>query len=241
WGYFAPDSALIMAPTREDTLKLNIKNWLKIRSEWRYILEDDKLRTPIAARTWRAFLRSHNAQDSEVLAKFRDAWGVGGAVVMSNEPTWHGALVSDNEIDATFCKGITWELCRLNFRYELLTIDSIIVRRTGPDAPDIAAQRLRWINDVLGNDLRTEYSERPVADTGLAARNIQDRVHSLEALRQLMQCWPNRPLELGDIQTPMHTLDVSAVQQIEKAIARFYIQTYTRHSNRPPVLLCHVV
>lgn len=235
WGYFVPEAGLMVSPTNEDRRRRCFLNWLKIRSEWRFILDDNKLRTPHAVSQWRAYLRSDSGKDAKILDKFKEAWAVDTAKVFQNKATWHGVEVTNNTLDDVLCREVIWELCRLSFRYELLTIDSIIVRRKTISL-DEAAQRLQWINEVMGGTMIAETSTFPSSDIGLAAPDLVERAKALQAFRKLMQCWPNVPAELGNVDVPLNTLTPSEILAVERGIARFYILTFVRHSARAPVL-----
>lgn len=235
WGYFVPELGLMVSPTNEDKRKQCFLNWLRIRSEWRYIIDDDKLRSPYAAAHWRTFLRTIAAKDTKILEKFKEAWAVSAAEVLKNKATWHGVEVTEHTLDDVLCKEITWELSRLAFRYELLTVDSVIVRRQSISL-DEAAQRLQWVNEVMGNTMMDDTSATPSTNTGLAATDVTERMNALDAFRKLMRCWPNVPAEIGDVDVPINTLAASEVLAVERAVARFYILTFIRHAARAPVL-----
>ncbi|KAI0781550.1 hypothetical protein BC629DRAFT_1289794 [Irpex lacteus] len=236
WGYFVPDPNLVMAPSREDIRQRCVTNWLRIRSEWRYILDHDSIRTPIAGNKWRKFLHGPSDSDTQILDRFKEAWGIRPSEVLHNRARWYGEILEVGDINDTICREVAWELSRLGFRYELLTVDSIIVRRQGENAKDVAAQRTEWINTILGNSMVEDTSARPTEDIGLAARTSERRIASLQAFRRLMEDWPNRPDDVGEVNTPMQALSLSEFEATEKAIARFYIQTFVRHSGRAPLL-----
>lgn len=145
-------------------------------------------------------------------------------------------ILQEADINYTICREVAWELSRLGFQYELLTVDSIIVRRQGENAKDVVAQRAEWINTVLGNSMVEDTSARPTANIGLAARISEHRIASLQAFRRLMEDWPNRPDDGGEVNTSMEALSLSEFELTEKAIARFYIQTFVRHSGRASLL-----
>lgn len=240
WGYFVPELGLIVSPTNEDRRKRGFLNWLQIRSEWRYILDDDKLRSLYAAAHWRTFLRTIATKDSKILEKFKEAWAVDAAEVLKNKATWHGVEVKEHMLDDSLCKEITWELSRLGFRYELLTVDSVIVRRKSISL-DEAAQRLQWVNEVMGSTMMADTSGPPSTNTGLAATDVMERMKALHAFRKLMRSWPNVPAEIGDVDIPINNLAASEVLAIERAVARFYILTFVRHAARAPVLPHYVL
>lgn len=231
WGYFVPEVALMVAPTRDDTRKMCFMNWLKLRSAWRYILDDIKLRALYPANQWRTFLRSSAPKDVKILDNLKKSWGITITDVLSNKVTWRGVELTESMLDDTMCKEVTWDLCRLGFRYELLTVDSIIVRRTTISL-DEAALRLRWINDVVGSTTLTD----TVTNTGISAADVTERAKALLALRELMRRWPNVPAEIQDVVISPNSTEPSEVVAFERAIARFYILTFVRHSGRAPVL-----
>ncbi len=229
----------MMSPANEEVRKRCVQNWLRIRRDWCYILDMDTHRTLFSAGNWRNFL--HNPPTgTKILDKVKEVWGVTVYDVSRHTPMWYGDQVDNIGIDETLCKAVSFELSRLGFRLDLLTVDSIIVRRSGRGAQDMAAQRLQWINKILGNSLKADISSRPTADIALTAANVHDRIDSLEAFRRIMENWPNKPEDIGDIQVPLEGMGVTELRSIERAIARFYIKTFVRHAGRAPVLPLYI-
>ncbi len=206
-------------------------NWLKMRSVWRYILDDNKLRAPYPSNQWRMFLRSPAAKDVKILENLKKASGITAAEVLRNKATWRGIELTEPMLDDALCQEVTWELSQLGFQYELLTVDCIIVRRKSISL-DEAALRLRWIKDVIGG---TTLTDTPI-DTGISATDVTARVKALLAFREIMRCWPNVPTEIRDVVISPNGAEPSEVLAFERAIARFYILTFVRHSGRAPVL-----
>ncbi len=226
-----------MSPKKEEIRKRCVLSWLKIRRDWCHLLHVDHGWIAISTGNWRTFLHAPSTPDTKVSVTFQSAWGVTPADIVNVSPTWYGEQVKENDVDNALCREISWQLARLGFRLELLTVDSIIVRRTGDKAQDIAAQRLHWVNKILGNSMMADISTRPYTNVGLAAVNIHDRVEALEAFRQLMQGWPNLPVDVGDVRVPMVGMEEVDLERIERAIARFYVETFVKHAGRAPVLL----
>lgn len=199
-------------------------------------MDRNSIRTPIAGNKWRKFLHGSLDLDTQILDRFKEAWGIRSSGVLHNRGRWYGEILQEADINYTICREVAWELSRLGFQYKLLTVDSIIVRRQGENAKDVVAQRAEWINTVLGNSMVEDTSARPTANIGLATRTSEHQIAFLQAFRRLMEDWSNWPDDIGEVNTSMEALSLSEFEATEKAIARFYIQTFVRHSGRAPLL-----
>ena len=146
---------------------------------------------------------------------------------------WGGRELRVEDLDLHTWRQITQELCQIRFRYELWALDSIIVRREGPDVLNIAAERNQWINKVCGDHWLTRTEEQLTSTPKLGANTINERSVPLEALCLLMQAWPNKPEELADLQQP---LDDAGLERVERAAAQFYVITFVRHAGQPPTI-----
>lgn len=183
WGYFVPDANMLMAPAKAETRSTYVKNWTRIRIDWLLLVIDDKRRRMITSTSWREYLafganpRKENHMD--VLKALKEVWGMGRKDVARQASTWSGEELAGEVVGLRTCREITWELCQIGFRYELLTLDSIIVRREGPKALDIWAERIEWINEVCGDDWLTRSGPRT---TDLASSTAAERSRPLRGL-----------------------------------------------------------
>lgn len=234
WGYFVPDAAMLMAPKKSETRVLYIMNWLKIRVDWLLILIDNEKRLITTATSWREYLshgvNARNQRHANVLRTMKEMWKVEPKDIARRASIWGGRELTGELVDQQTCREITWELCQVGFRYELWALDSIIVRREGIHALEIAAERIRWINEVCMDDWLTRTEDRFTGAPNIGARTIDERVEPLQALCRLMQAWPNKPEELVHPLLPTNDqIDVVHLQRLETVIAEFYVLTFVRH------------
>lgn len=237
WGYFVPDASMLAAPQNKKTRELYLMNWLKIRVDWLLIVMDNKHRQLTSASSWREYLafcaNPRKEKHASVLRTMKQVWNVHSKDLARRASKWSGRELRVEDLDLRIWREITWELCQVGFRYELWALDTIIVRREGPHALDIAAERNRWINEVCGDDWLTRTEEQLTGTPKLGANTINERSVPLEALCRLMQAWPNKPEELADLQQP---LDDAGLERVERVVAQFYVLTFVRHAGRPPTI-----
>lgn len=228
---------MIMAPQKKLTRDLYLMNWLKIRVDWLLIVMDNNHRKLTTASSWREYLafcaNPRKEKHATVLRTMKQVWNVYSKDIACRGSMWAGRELRAEDLDLHTCREITWELCQVGFRYELWALDSIIVRREGPHALDIAAERNRWINEVCGDNWLTRAEEHLTYQPKLGANTIEERSRPLEALCRLMRAWPNKPEELADIEQP---LDDAGLERVERAVAQFYVLTFVRHAGRPPTV-----
>lgn len=152
------------------------------------------------------------------------------------DAVWRNKVVTEADVDTVLCKQVAWELCELNFLLDLMAVDSIIIRREGPDVYSIAVRRSELIRDTFFNNANLNAMDPPADGEVLGADTLEKRVHRVEALRKLMQNWINVP---DEIKEPLYTPEDGIAEyadRIEEAVIFFYVQTFIRHAGRPPVL-----
>ncbi|PBK58917.1 hypothetical protein ARMSODRAFT_983466 [Armillaria solidipes] len=141
---------------------------------------------------------------------------------------WRGKPYS--ELTATDFQEVVWEISELEFRLELAELDRM-VRVAVPNhdtARETAVSRC-FAGPITIADVGS-------ANMGLAHPNWFDRAPYLCSLHQLMQTWAGTKPEIiaKDKKTWLWT--ESEIQQLEKEVAEYYVDTFFLHFGRPPVL-----
>ena len=139
---------------------------------------------------------------------------------------------------------ILWELCHMNFRFELLSLDSVLADTLYHGQAGIseeAAARSRseqflrvfpMSGDVLGSFMINEIPNR---DLGLTSFDLEERNRHLVALGKLMCPWKGCPDSIRDASR----LPIEAhVQALEEACATFYCQSFFDIFGRAPIIPC---
>ncbi|KAI0758545.1 hypothetical protein BC629DRAFT_1597972 [Irpex lacteus] len=171
WGYFVPEASMLTAPHKKETIYL--MNWLKIRVDWLLMMMDDKHRHLTTSSGWREYLAfcdgPRKEKHANVLRKMKEVWNIYSKDLARRASKWGGRELRVEDLDLRTWREITWKLCQIGFQYELWALDSIIVRREGPHALDIAAERNRWINKVCGDDWLTRTEEQLTAVSSIGS------------------------------------------------------------------------
>lgn len=174
----------------------------------------------------------------------------GDAVVLGSIPDnlqWKNVVIptTDNDsLEKAFTPEITseilWELCELNWRFELLALDRQL-------RPDLWTTNLResCVTDVFFTDDpfgdKSFLVERvPSENLGLAALEPRHRYHNVLALGELMMDWPMHPQELKEMKKfgLFNTADRNFEQRLDAAerhFARVYCQTFADTFGRAPI------
>ncbi|KAF9062072.1 hypothetical protein BDP27DRAFT_1192788, partial [Rhodocollybia butyracea] len=133
---------------------------------------------------------------------------------------WQGSsLMRDQLPESTICRDLLWEVNELNFRQELLLLDSHFhIRSSTADLED----RRRMLDACWIGSADTVARRHLDGNQGLAAEKWEDRVPFLRALHKVMSTWEGRPARLRESfpDSPLNTFNV--VMHIERTLANFY-------------------
>ncbi|KAL0567213.1 hypothetical protein V5O48_014787 [Marasmius crinis-equi] len=176
---------------------------------------------------------------TEWLQKLFQKYASGVDVAVSKEAT----------VDPIVARKLVFELCNVNFRYQLMGLDKMLDRSasppvgtTGPDLLVWRAQhrryRLQLIEQVLGGGYGDpfEVSEMP-GNVGIACERWSERFEALRAFWQLMSTWPGQKHGLWDRGRDLNLAHMPAEgEQWEALLVKFYVQTYYNTLNFPPIL-----
>lgn len=155
---------------------------------------------------------------------------------------WRGKVIQwvDGEYpDAQIVKEVIWELCELNFRAELIRMDSLMSTHHTLDQ-QLARQEalVKCFADSSSTDLKMPPSLPGVGGDGLGSKNLKYRGPFIMALADLMGGWTHKhvvPVELllyahnqGQKESDIQLL------RLEKALAKLYCQTFYHEYGRAP-------
>ncbi len=155
-------------------------------------------------------------------------------------PPTRGPL--DGPFDSQRGKAMVWQLCELNFRFELLALDARLTSapppKPGEDSEDLHSNfrlnRQECIMRVFPES-SLSLAEPALANLGLSAADWTTRYERLQALREVMARWcVNIPDDATGV-LGMHTSEEMGLR-IEKALAGHYAQTFYDYFGRPPIL-----
>jgi hypothetical protein len=139
---------------------------------------------------------------------------------------------------------ILWEIYESSFRFELMFLDMQIGHlawrgQTGDrdSALEAISNRQQQLLDVFptidpGIPKTYHVSHLPNRDLGLAGDDWSARHKSIKALASLMEYWPGVP---NIIITGYYNESRKDVEELEKAVAKFYCQSFYDTYGRPPV------
>jgi hypothetical protein len=174
--------------------------------------------------------RKHREQAADFLQRGLDA-AEGIELIGSNgESKWNGKVITSlNDLER---EEILWELAELNFRFELLGLD--LRATTPPPAPS----RQELIRDcfpgVKGGDGALLVADLGAANHGLASDNWEEKAPYLQALRKIMMTWRGDvpPIILAE----KFRWTKREIEDLEDAIAAFYVRSFYNHFRRAPVV-----
>jgi hypothetical protein len=246
WGYFVPEAALVFGSENLQRRERHVRNWLKIRHAWFYTLRNEQLRCTLPARWWRAYLDygpsasvtagRHDSKDyQKAMEKINSMFDLTDSHIADGLLYWAGTEVT--AIDLPLCQQVAWELCEIQFRVELLTLDNkISLSEDSPELSLFKVERLQLMHAMFNNGFQIDTLEVPSENIGLASNDSVVRAKHLEAFRRLMSSWPNFPPCLSSSAALRSGLDSTSIQRMESRLVEFYSDTFIRHAGRPPVL-----
>ena len=146
--------------------------------------------------------------------------------------SWHGNHFT--EVPEHLAPWVVWECFELGFRYDLLALDKYMRRTSGVDGE---VRREDLLSRVFPRSSFLAVDRLPHIDSsGLFACLPHRRVHSLNALRDVMILWPGCPASIMDSPYLSLTSTSSAIEALEFQLASFYVNLFYSVSGRPPVL-----
>ncbi|KAJ3551478.1 hypothetical protein NM688_g4684 [Phlebia brevispora] len=254
WPYWVPEPLTLIGSTVEGRTEEYLTNWMRIRDAWFWILNheamDRKSCRPLRPQEWRDYLNMKDfklpsiEQATKSSERRREVYGVLQRALGVDEVfehaaqrfEWYGKKWVPSSVQQT--REILWELCEVGFRCELTELDRHMVPNKAVD-PDVAEHvenfRRGRIEKVFGGRPLI-LSTLPTRNEGLAASDIQDRVHSLEALRVIMHRWPDVPEEIKSLPPLTAAISVDELTRIEVAMCSHYTQRFYNVAGRAAIL-----
>ena len=127
---------------------------------------------------------------------------------------------------------LIWELCELNFRWELQALDRQLYDKKHFGRLERQAMLLRCFSTKF-EGITSVHPE--LARTGLASPTFMERLPYLQALWQLMDNW-RVPKPASWNSCPQNPTTALHGEQWERDMIQFYAQTFFDHFARPAVL-----
>ncbi|KAL0056772.1 hypothetical protein AAF712_016618 [Marasmius tenuissimus] len=231
-GYFVPPPRLLVMPVNDDTKLRLIRNWLKVRDIVKFHISSSPRH--LTAKDWRSFLdisggdskqvssstatgKRHNTMLEylkEFLRTHRLSFEYGD---LSSLPAcWHNETLSDACLpEKAVVQEITWELCELGFRQDLVALDTKLDE----------SNMVTWERQNLLDSCWRGQADSVGGFEGLGSVAFESRIPYLRSLHKVLSTWQGeKPMELLDAfptQKNVHNY-VEKCQCVERAVATFY-------------------
>ena len=232
-GYTFPEPAIFVRTQTIERQDTYFRSWLKYRSTLIYrVSSKDFTKTPMPGSIWRDLLTYEYSQQKltdnikvmksnklralavDFLQNCLQVEDVALIGLEKGRVVWNGKVcktLTDAEHEE-----ILWELSELNFRYELMALDSRATTSKDADRRELISACFPRCTSrsLLMADLGT-------ANLGLADGNWENRALFLHALKRLMMKWR------GDI-PPIILVEIFkwTLQDLEDAITLFYVRSF---------------
>ena len=147
---------------------------------------------------------------------------------------WNGkTLESPNDLEH---EEILWELVELNFCFELQALDS----HATTAGPSSDCQQLVTACFPHGMERASALlvANLSAANHSLPSQNWEEKAPYLQALRQLMATWRGEVPPI--IWTEKYQWSKQEIEDLEDAIARFYVLSFYNYFHRAPVVPCGI-
>jgi hypothetical protein len=142
---------------------------------------------------------------------------------------WNGkAVESPNDLER---EEILWELAELNFRFELCALDTRATTADPRYCQDLIAACFPGGKNGTSSLLVADLG---VANHGLASENWEEKAPYLQALRKVMMTWRGEIPSI--IQTEKYKWAKQEIEDLENAVATFYVLSFYNHFHRAPVV-----
>ncbi|KAK0221648.1 hypothetical protein IW262DRAFT_1459908 [Armillaria fumosa] len=240
-GYVFPDPALLVYALAT-WQSLFFHQWEHCRDALIYhVTSSSSNAKPLRPQLWHELLamafKSGNAQGTKVhnlmaqaLGSALEAPSSGTAILQAPAP------VSNQPVDVERGKYLVWELCELNFRQELLSLDTHL---THPDSSakeeDVINFWLKCQEQIMG--LFSDGSlvpSMPTSTNRLVLPTWSERFEALKSFRDVMRAW-DIPLSFAS-KGHLGPLGSEVALRTEAALVAHYAQTFFNVFGQPPVL-----
>jgi hypothetical protein len=144
---------------------------------------------------------------------------------------WNGVEVGINGPNNLQREEILWELADLNFRFELLALDSRATTGSDSESERQALVSACFPNCTSGSLLVADLG---AANHGLASENWEEKALYLHALKRVMMSW--RGEIPGILRVEKVHWHYQEIIDLEDAISSFYVASFYQHFRRPPIV-----
>ena len=142
---------------------------------------------------------------------------------------WNGkAVESLNDMER---EEILWELAELNFRFELCALDSRAATADASCRQELISACFPGGKDGMASLLVADLG---AANCGLASENWEEKAPYLQALRKVMAKWQGKVPPI--IQAEKYQWAKEELEELEDAVARFYVLSFYNHFHRALVV-----
>jgi len=245
-GYVFPEPGMFLACGSEWRRGTYFMTWLKCRTALIYrVSSDDFGAKPMPNTVWRNFLMQDLMQNStggslqesrggklrklatDFLQNCLNREGVNFKEPSCDEVQWNGKAVKNLSNEER--EEIVWELAELNFRFELLALDSRATTAPGENRHMLVSECFPGSSSksLLVADLGA-------ANHGLSSQSWEERALYLQALKRLMVTWRGAVPQTIMIEKVRWTM--RDMQDLEGEITKFYVASFYNHFHRAPVV-----
>jgi len=248
-GYVFPEPALFVSTQSSIRQDVYFHGWLKYRDVLLYRLSSDFNAAPMPNIVWRKLLafeldnskdkrdigaskRTRAAKQRDLVNDFlQDCLEAPGVLFSETEVgqlSWNGKVVEN--VSNLEREEILWELAELNFRFELLVLDSCASSNVDDD-------RYKLVGECFpgcASGISLLVADLGAANHGLASTNWEERSQYLMALKRRMMTWR------GDIPliilVEKYKWKEQDIRDLEDAITSFYTQSFYRFFRRAAIV-----
>ncbi|SJL17030.1 uncharacterized protein ARMOST_20571 [Armillaria ostoyae] len=244
-NYFFPDPHLFLdVSDRERVTYLHM--WKQIGAIWKYRASCNRPDArPLSSEEWRDLLGIPlKASTESEIQKHVEAFL--GPSPDSDGVSYHlNASDFDLPIEKKEALELVWEICELNFRFELLSLDvraaarSLRSQATGDEYfqadSTFRIERQTKVRWCFPDAFPSPQSAR--ANYGISSTHWSRRFKKLKYLRKLMEGWANPPRrEVMAIRPEALEKESRVSVEWEQGLVQHYVQTFYDHFGRPAIL-----
>jgi hypothetical protein len=242
-GYVFPDPGLFVSCTTNEKKARYFHHWKELSDLMKFRVSDGQANAqPLSNQVWRDILNGLHLSVSEgnKAAKRRDDWMKILGSCMDDVPAQFSPTANPVSFvmpSVAEARAVLWELYELNFRCELVALDS---RLGGKEESHISGQSRQdqimmcFPPNPTGPCLLV--ADQSLSKEGLASNNIQKRGPYLLALRDIIRAWKGpKPNEI--LQTKlMRQYHEKELVELEKQLVLYYTQTFFNHFGRAAMI-----
>ena len=257
-GYVFPEPGLFIGVTTSERQAIYFSNWLKYRSALIHRQSFSSSASPINNQQWRTLLflpLNHNPaarpkhdgssqrnrtqmQHDIVRTLLRHCLDLDEELDLRPETKadawWNGEKIMLGRIPpVNVAQQILWELCQLNFQYELSALDH---RAHVPVVGTIGPPRDQLILACFPGRPSLMFAPLQSAREGLAAPDWRARRSSIAAMRTLMKTWKGFTGFGFHLAREVNSLSEREFQEVESSVAHLYTQFFYDYFARAAVV-----